>query len=71
MELLAPAIVVSFFFHWYVKGGVPVAATVKLAGCPGFRVMFTGWVVIEGAELTVRVAATLVTEPAELVTVHV
>ena len=62
---------VEFFFHWYVKGAVPEATTVKLACCPGFTVTLEGWVVIVGAEFTVSVAAELVTEPAEFVTVTV
>ena len=58
-------------FHWYDKGRVPVATTVNGAGCPGFTATFEGCVVIEGAELTVSIAAELVTEPAVFVTTHV
>ena len=50
---------------------MPDAATVNVAASPGFLVRLTGWVVITGACVTVSVAALDVTDPTELVTVHV
>ena len=53
---------------------MPVAATVNAAVCPAVTVWLAGCVVIEGATaaaLTVRVAALLVTLPAELLTITV
>jgi hypothetical protein len=39
--------------HWYCRGAVPEAPTVKVAGCPAATVRSAGWVVIEGAWLAV------------------
>ena len=49
---------------------MPAAATVKVADAPTVTLWFCGWVVMLGATaVTVRVAAVLVTLPAELLTV--
>ena len=50
---------------------MPVATTLNVAASPGFLVRLAGCVVIAGAWVIVRVAALLVTEPAEFVTVQV
>ena len=42
---------------------MPVAAAVKVALPPAHAAWLTGWVVIDGAVLTVRVAAELVADP--------
>ena len=54
--------------HWKVIGPVPVAATVKEAPLPTQAEAAEGWVVIEGAVLTVSVAAEVVVLPQALVT---
>jgi hypothetical protein len=65
---VAPKMAVPFLYHWYVRGAVPLAVTLKDAVCPTVTVMLAGGVVIVGAEFTVRVAGALVTVPEELVT---
>ena len=53
---------------------MPLATTVKLAPAPAVTVTLAGGVVIDGAvaaALTVSVAAVLVAEPTEFVTVTV
>ena len=60
-----------FFFHWYIKGEVPVAITEKLAVLPVITVKLVGSVVIRGAsawEVTARLALVLVMVPALLLT---
>jgi hypothetical protein len=55
-------------------GDVPVAATLKVAVCPAFKVWLDGCVVIAGATaagLTVRTAGLLAELPAEFVTTAV
>jgi hypothetical protein len=55
-----------FFFHWYVRGAVPVAPTVKVAVWPAVTVWLAGCDVIEGATavaVTVSVAGLLVMLP--------
>ena len=71
MVEVAPKMAVPFLYHWYVRGAVPLAVTLKDAVCPTVTVMLAGGVVIVGAEFTVKVAAELVTDPAVLVTVTV
>ena len=71
---VAPEIALPFFFHWYVRGAVPVAVTVKPAVCPAITLVLTGCDVMDGATgaaVTVRVAALLVTLPVLLLTVTV
>ena len=66
--------VVPSFFHTYVNGEVPLAATVKLAAVPAVTLVALGCVVIVGAvtaAVTVSVAALLVAEPALFVTTTV
>ena len=47
-ELAPVAILLPSFCHWYMRSS-PVAATVKVAGCPGtINVSETGWPVIMG-----------------------
>jgi hypothetical protein len=66
-------------YHWYARGAVPVAVTLKVAVCPTVTVWLAGGVVITGAlgltvvppAATVRVAGVLVAEPDALVTVTV
>ena len=50
---------------------MPLAATVKLASAPVVTLWSTGWAVIVGGILTVKVAAPLVALPAAFVTTHV
>ena len=57
-----------FFRHWNESGAVPEAWTVKVAWAPAQSVWFWGWSVISGGELTVKVAALLVTLPQTFVT---
>ncbi len=74
VALVAPEMAVPFFFHWYVNGAVPEAATEKVAGWPAVTVSDVGCVVIDGATTTaytVSVAALDVAEPAELLTTTV
>jgi hypothetical protein len=47
---------------------VPVALTEKVTDSPTNFVWLSGWVEIEGAVLTVRVAGADVTDPHELLT---
>ena len=49
-----------FFRHWSVGAGVPVTATVNVAGEPTHAAWAVGWVPKEGALSTVRVTALLV-----------
>ena len=42
-----------FRCHWYESGGVPLAATVKVADPPAETVRLDGWVVMLGAWLAV------------------
>jgi hypothetical protein len=58
-------------YHWYVRGPVPVAVTLKVAVWPAVTVWLAGGVVMVGAVFTVRVAGALVADPAVLVTVTV
>ena len=62
---VAPLMLTPALRHW--KVGEPGAAKVKVAAVPGQTVWEAGWVVMTGAALTVRVAATLVTLPQKLV----
>src|SRR5947209_967067 len=39
---------VPSFFHWYARGGVPVALTVTAPVWPGLRLIAAGWVAIAG-----------------------
>jgi hypothetical protein len=51
-----------------LSGAVPLATTVNVAVAPGAEVCVVGALVTEGAAgVTVSAAATLVTEPTELV----
>jgi hypothetical protein len=62
---------VPSFFHWYVNGDVPIAATEKLAALPAVTDAALGWVVIDGAVTVVTkvsVTALLVAEPTLLLT---
>ena len=76
---VAPLMVTPPSYHWYVRGAVPVAVTLKVAVCPTVTVWLAGGVVITGAfgftvvppAATVRVAGVLVTEPDAFVTVTV
>ena len=47
--------------------GLPLALVVNIVPCPAVRVEFTGWVVMAGTVLTVRLADWLVALPATLV----
>ena len=49
---------------------MPLAATVKEAGCPAETVVGMGWVVTTGTVPTVRLEALLVTVPAVLLTLQ-
>ena len=68
---VAPAIAAPPLYHWYVRGPIPAATTLKDAVCPAVTVWLAGGVVIVGAVVTVKVAGALVTVPAALVTVTV
>ena len=60
------------FFHWQPRVPPPVVATtLKVTVVPEVTVCEIGWVVIVGGTTTVRVALTLVTLPALLVTTTV
>ncbi len=65
LDQVAPLSVLSC--HWTAGVGDPLAAAEKLAVCPAMTVWSAGWVVTEGAELTVNKALLVVAEPAELV----
>jgi hypothetical protein len=68
---VAPLIDVPSFFHWYVNGDVPLAATEKLVALPVVTDAALGWVVIDGAVTVVTkvsVAVLLVAEPTLLLT---
>jgi hypothetical protein len=41
-ELVAPEMFTPFLRHWYCKGAVPVAVTLKVAVCPSLTVLFAG-----------------------------
>ncbi len=74
VEDVAPIIATLSFFHWNVRGAVPLAATVKLVELPAVTEDDAGCVVIDGAAtaaVTDKVAALLVAEPALLVTTTV
>ena len=49
MEEVAPLIAAPFFFHWYVIGAVPVAATLNVAVCPAVIFALAGCEEIVGA----------------------
>jgi hypothetical protein len=49
VEEIAPLSIAPFFFHWYVIGEVPVAATLKVAVFPAAMVTLAGCVDIAGA----------------------
>lgn len=49
MEEFAPLIVAPFFFHKYVIGAVPVAATLNVAVCPTVTFALAGCDEILGA----------------------
>ena len=69
---VAPPIAAPFFIHWYVRAAVPDAVTAKVAVCPDATLRLAGCVVMDGAtgtDVTVSVAALLVTLPAGLLTV--
>ncbi len=53
--MIAPAMFVLFFCHWYDSGAVPVAAMVNVAVPPIGTVRFAGCWVICGALLAVLV----------------
>jgi hypothetical protein len=68
---VAPPMAVPFLLHWYVRGAVPLAATVNEAVFPAITVWLAGCVVIAGATealVTVSRAALLVALPALLLT---
>jgi hypothetical protein len=72
--LVAPLMLVPFFFHWKVGAGVPLAAAVKVAGAPTTMDWLSGCVVMAGAvalTATVSTAPELVAEPALLVATRV
>src|SRR5262245_5965350 len=46
---LAPPMLLVLRLHWYVKGGVPVAATLKPAGAPLHAARGDGCVPVPGA----------------------
>jgi len=49
VEEIAPLIAAPFFFHWYVIGAVPVAATLKVAAWPTVIFALAGCEKIVGA----------------------
>jgi hypothetical protein len=65
---VAPLMLTPALRHWKVGSGVPVAATVKVTEAPAHSTRDTGWVVMTGEVLTVRVAAEVVTLPQGLET---
>ena len=78
MEEVAPLIAAPFFFHWYVIGAVPVAATLNVAVCPAAIFALAGCVEIVGATalgdvdpLPVPLSATEVVEPLERMKISV
>ena len=42
--------------HWYVRGAVPAATTLKVAACPLVTLWSAGWLVIVGLAVTVTVS---------------
>ena len=66
-----PLIALPPKYHWYARGAVPVAATVKVAVPPTGTVWFAGWLVTATGGTTVRVATLLVTLPYAFVTTSV
>src|ERR1051325_7679081 len=68
VALVAPARFDPLKRHWKRRGGVPAAATVKVAVAPAATVRLTGCWVMVGSTSTVRVARALVTEPELLAT---
>lgn len=54
-DAIAPLSAVPFFFHWYARVPVPVAATEKIAGCPAVTVWLAGCVAMEIAVVFVLV----------------
>jgi hypothetical protein len=56
-----------FLIHWYVKGPVPLAVTVKLVDWPATTFRATGGVVTAAGRQVTIVAAALVSVPAEFV----
>jgi hypothetical protein len=57
-DAVAPLMAVPFFFHWYVRVPVPVAATMKVAVCPAVMDWLAGWVVIESTVVPVPLRET-------------
>jgi hypothetical protein len=49
VEEVAPLSIAPFFFHWYVIGEVPVAATLNVAALPATMLTLAGCVEIAGA----------------------
>ncbi len=73
-EDVAPPIAAPFLLHWYVRGAVPVAATVNEAVFPAITDWLAGCVEMAGATtgfVTVSTAALLVALPALLLTATV
>src|SRR5713101_3842801 len=72
VELFSPASSALFKRHWYDKGAVPLATTVKLAFAPALTVWLPVMETMAGGPggggLTVRVAVSLVTESTALAT---
>ena len=52
--------------HWTVGAGLPEADAEKVAELPRRTLILLGWVVMEGAKFTLRLAAEVVAEPTVL-----